>query len=93
MPPRRWISEHKRATKGTGSDADRLAWLSWAISPTGLGAIIKASVSISRRSSAAKGSVLIAWRDDGVDTLIRARTLTAVIDKAMKAAPLPRAEG
>jgi hypothetical protein len=85
MPPRRWISEHKRANKRTGSDADRLAWLAWAISPTGLGAIIRSSVSVSRRSSGVKGSIIIAWRDDGVDTLIRARTLTAVIDKAMKA--------
>jgi hypothetical protein len=76
MPPRRWINEYKKATKG-GSAADRLEWLSWAISPTGLGAIIQSSVSISRRSSAAKGSIIIAWRDDGVDTLIRARTLTA----------------
>ena len=89
MPPRRWISEHKKADKR--SDTDRLAWLSWAISPTGLGAVIKSSVSVSRRSSGVKGMIMIAWRDDGVDTAFRGRTLSAVIDRGMKAAPLPKA--
>ena len=92
MPPLRWINEYKKATKG-GSAADRLEWLSWAISPTGLGASLHSSLRISRGSSAAKGMITIAWREDGVDTAFRARTLAAVIDKGMKAAPMPKGGG